>query len=116
FRSESEKVLLLTRTTKFEDVARKTDGMTLFLTDLDRSKVDIRPIPKMGRNAVSSNELFIDGLEVPVEDRVGEEGQGFRYILDGLNPERCLIAAEALGMGRAAPRAGGRDGREGGAG
>ena len=95
---ESEKVLLLTRTTKFEDVARKTDGMTLFLTDLDRSKVDIRPIPKMGRNAVSSNELFIDGLEIPVEDRVGDEGQGFRYILDGLNPERCLIAAEALGM------------------
>jgi acyl-CoA dehydrogenase len=109
---ESEKVLLLTRTTKFEDVARKTDGMTLFLTDLDRSKVDIRPIPKMGRNAVSSNELFIDGLEIPVEDRVGEEGEGFRYILDGLNPERCLIAAEALGMGRAALRAAVRYGNE----
>src|SRR6516164_2840250 len=109
---ESEKVLLLTRTTKFEDAARKTDGMTLFLTDLDRSKVDIRPIPKMGRNAVSSNELFIDGLEIPVEDRVGEEGQGFRYILDGLNPERCLIAAEALGMGRAALRAAVRYGNE----
>ena len=86
---ESEKILLLTRTTKFEDVARKTDGLTLFLTDLDRGKVDIRPITKMGRNAVTSNELFIDGLEIPVEDRVGEEGEGFRYILDGLNPERC---------------------------
>ena len=86
--------------------------MTLFLTDLDRSKVDIRPIPKMGRNAVSSNELFIDGLEVPVEDRVGEEGEGFRYILDGLNPERCLIAAEALGIGRAALRAAVRYGNE----
>jgi acyl-CoA dehydrogenase len=109
---ESEKVLLLTRTTKFEDAARKTDGMTLFLTDLDRSKVDVRPIPKMGRNAVSSNELFIDGLVVPVEDRVGDEGQGFRYILDGLNPERCLIAAEALGMGRAALRAAVRYGNE----
>ncbi|MCW2689324.1 MAG: acyl-CoA dehydrogenase, partial [Mycobacterium sp.] len=109
---ESEKVLLLTRTTKFEDVARKTDGLTLFLTDLDRSKIDIRPIPKMGRNAVSSNELFIDGLEVPVEDRVGEEGQGFRYILDGLNPERCRVAAEALGIGRAALRAAVRYGNE----
>ena len=101
---ESEKVLLLTRTTKLEDVAKKTDGMTLFLTDLDRTKVDIRPIQKMGRNAVSSNEMFIDGLEIPVEDRVGEEGQGFRYILDGLNPERMLVAAEALGIGRAALR------------
>lgn len=102
---ESEKILLLTRTAKFEDSPRKTDGMTLFLTDLDRTKVDIRPIKKMGRNAVTSNELFIDGLEIPVEDRVGEEGQGFKYILDGLNPERMLVAAEALGMGRAALRA-----------
>ncbi|MFR9807441.1 acyl-CoA dehydrogenase family protein, partial [Pseudonocardia sp. RS010] len=75
---------------------------TLFLTDLDRSKIDIRPIPKMGRNAVTSNELFIDDLMVPVEDRVGEEGQGFTYILDGLNPERMLVAAEALGLGRVA--------------
>lgn len=99
---ESEKVLLLTRTAKFEDSAKKTDGMTLFLTDLDRDHIDIRPIRKMGRNAVSSNELFIDDLRVPVEDRVGEEGQGFRYILDGLNPERMLVAAEALGLGRVA--------------
>jgi acyl-CoA dehydrogenase len=99
---ESEKVLLLTRTQKIEDVAKKTDGMTLFLTDLDRSKIDIRPIPKMGRNAVTSNELFIDDLMVPVEDRVGEEGKGFTYILDGLNPERMLVAAEALGLGRVA--------------
>ncbi|WP_406691952.1 acyl-CoA dehydrogenase family protein [Saccharopolyspora sp. ID03-671] len=101
---ESEKVLLLTRTTKLEDVKKKTDGLTLFLTDLDRDKVDIRPIDKMGRNAVSSNELFIDGLRIPVEDRVGEEGQGFKYILDGLNPERMLVASEALGLGRAALR------------
>jgi acyl-CoA dehydrogenase len=99
---ESEKVLLLTRTAKRADVTKKTDGMTLFLTDLDRSRIDIRPIPKMGRNAVTSNELFIDDLRVPVEDRVGEEGQGFRYLLDGLNPERMLIAAEALGIGRVA--------------
>lgn len=99
---ESEKVLLLTRTTKFEDVKKPTDGLTLFLTDLDRAQVDIRPIDKMGRNAVSSNELFIDDLHVPVEDRIGEEGKGFKYILDGLNPERMLVAAEALGLGRAA--------------
>lgn len=99
---ESEKILLLTRTTPYDEVTKKTDGMTLFMTDLDRDHVDIRPIPKMGRNAVSSNELFIDDLRIPVEDRVGEEGKGFSYILHGLNPERMLIAAEALGIGRAA--------------
>ncbi len=99
---ESEKVLLLTRTQKLDEVTKRTDGMTLFLTDLDRSKIDIRAIPKMGRNAVSSNELFIDDLMIPVEDRVGEEGKGFTYILDGLNPERMLVAAEALGLGRVA--------------
>ncbi|HEX4109818.1 MAG TPA: acyl-CoA dehydrogenase family protein, partial [Solirubrobacteraceae bacterium] len=101
---ESEKILLLTRTTKFEDCEKKTAGMTLFLTDLDRDAVEIRPIPKMGRRAVDSNELFIDNLRVPVEHRVGEEGRGFHYILDGLNPERILIAVEALGLGRAALR------------
>lgn len=101
---ESEKILLLTRTAKFEDSPRKTEGLTLFLTDLDRDHVDIRPIQKMGRNAVTSNELFIDDLRIPEEHRIGEEGQGFKYILDGLNPERCLVAAEALGIGRAALR------------
>jgi acyl-CoA dehydrogenase len=101
---ESEKILLLTRTTRFEDSAKKTQGMTLFMTDLDRDHVDIRPIRKMGRNAVSSNELFIDELRVPAAHRVGEEGQGFTYLLDGLNPERMLVAAEALGIGRAALR------------
>jgi acyl-CoA dehydrogenase len=109
---ESEKILLLTRTTKFEDVKKKTDGLTLFLTDLDRSTVEIRPIHKMGRNAVSSNELFIDDLVIPEEDRIGEEGEGFRYILDGLNPERMLVAAEALGLGRAALRRAVRYGNE----
>ena len=99
---ESDKILLLTRTQHYDEVVKKTDGMTLFLTDLDRNRVDIRPIRKMGRNAVGSNELFIDNLEVPVEDRIGEEGKGFQYILDGLNPERMLIAAEALGVGRLA--------------
>src|SRR6202047_235181 len=99
---ESQKILLLTRTQPYDEVSKKTDGMTLFLTDLDRSRVDVRPIRKMGRNAVSSNELFIDDLQIPVEDRVGEEGRGFQYILDGLNPERMLIAAAALGIGRVA--------------
>jgi acyl-CoA dehydrogenase len=100
----SDKVLLLTRTTKFEDCAKKTDGMTLFLTDVKSDAIEIRGIPKMGREAVDSNELYIDDLHVPVEDRVGEEGHGFKYLLDGLNPERILIAAEALGLGRVALR------------
>lgn len=102
---ESEKILLLTRTQKLDEVERKTDGLTLFLTDVKRPEIEIRPIRKMGRNAVSSNEVFIDNLRVSAADRVGEEGQGFKYILDGLNPERMLIAAEALGIGRAALRA-----------
>jgi len=101
---ESEKVLLLTRTAKFEDSPKKTEGLTLFLTDLDPAHVDIRPIKKMGRNAITSNELFIDDLRIPQEHRIGEEGQGFKYILDGLNPERMLVASEALGIGRAALR------------
>jgi acyl-CoA dehydrogenase len=98
----SDKVLLLTRTTKLEDCEKKTDGMTLFLTDVKSPNIEIRPIPKMGREAVDSNELYIDDLQIPVEDRVGEEGRGFKYLLDGLNPERILIAAEALGLGRVA--------------
>ena len=77
-------------------------GLSLFYTALDRSRVEVREIEKMGRSAVDSNQLFIDGLEVPVEDRIGEEGRGFEYILHGLNPERILIAAEAVGIGRAA--------------
>jgi acyl-CoA dehydrogenase len=109
---ESEKILLLTRTAKFEESARKTDGLTLFLTDLDRDHIEIRPIKKMGRNAVTSNELFIDNLRVPAAHRIGEEGQGFKYILDGLNPERMLVASEALGLGRAALRRGVDYGRE----
>jgi acyl-CoA dehydrogenase len=100
----SDKVLLLTRTTRFEDCEKKTDGMTLFLTDVQNPAIEIRPIPKMGREAVDSNELYIDDLRVPADDLVGEEGKGFTYLLDGLNPERILIAAEALGLGRAALR------------
>ncbi|TSI13177.1 acyl-CoA dehydrogenase family protein [Brevibacterium aurantiacum] len=98
---ESDKILLLARTTRREDVAKPTDGMTLFFTDLDRDHVQINPIRKIGRNAVSSNELVIEDLVIPDSHRVGEEGKGFKYLLDGLNPERMLIAAEALGIGRA---------------
>jgi acyl-CoA dehydrogenase len=100
----SQKVLLLTRTTKLEDCKKKTDGMTLFLTDVQSDQIEIRGIPKMGREAVDSNELYIDDLHVPGEDLVGEEGQGFKYLLDGLNPERIFVAAEALGLGRASLR------------
>ena len=99
----ANKMLLLARTTPEEDVPRGTSGgLTLFYTDLDRSRVEVREIDKMGRAAVDSNQVFIDGLEVPVEDRIGEEGQGFRYILEGMNPERVLIGSEAIGLGRAA--------------
>jgi len=98
----ASKVLLLTRTTDIEDVKKPTEGLTLFYTDLDRDRIDVREIDKMGRKAVDSNMLFIDGLKVPVEDRIGEEGMGFRYILEGMNPERILIAAEAIGIGRVA--------------
>ena len=100
----AHKILLLTRTTPKEDCKRPTDGMTLFYTDLDRTKVEVRRIHKMGRNAVDSNAVFIDDLFVPDEDRVGEEGHGFKYILDSLNPERILVASEAIGVGRDALR------------
>ena len=99
-----EKVLLLVRTTPRDQVTKPTDGMTLLLADLQRPEVTITPIQKAGRNAVVSCEVAYDDLPVAVADRVGEEGQGFRYLLDGLNPERILIAAEALGTGRAALR------------
>ena len=97
-----EKVLLLTRTTPLEECAKRTDGLTLLLADLQRPEVTINPIEKLGRNAVVSCEVLYDDLPVEVSDRVGEEGKGFKAILDGLNPERILIAAEALGVGRAA--------------
>ena len=99
---QADKVVLLTRTTPIEDCAKPTDGLTLFYADLDRSQVEIREIPKMGRHAVNSNQVFYDNLIVPVENRIGEEGRGFRYILDSLNPERILNAAEVIGMGRRA--------------
>ena len=96
----ANKIMLLTRTTKLEDCARPTDGITIFYADLDRSKIDVHRIPKMGRKAVDSNAIFIDGLFIPDSDRVGEEGKGFSAILHSLNPERLLVAAEAIGMGQ----------------
>jgi acyl-CoA dehydrogenase len=94
------KILLLTRTTRLENCKRPTDGITIFYTDLDRTKVEVRRIPKMGRKAVDSNAIFIDGLFVPEDDRIGEEGKGFEYILHSLNPERILIGVEAIGIGQ----------------
>ncbi|WP_120009306.1 acyl-CoA dehydrogenase family protein [Teichococcus vastitatis] len=95
----AEKVLILARTTPVEQVKRRTEGLSLFYTTLDRRRADVREIEKMGRKAVDSNEIFFDNMEVPEEDRIGEEGRGFEYILHGLNPERILIAAEAVGLG-----------------
>lgn len=98
----ANKILLLARTTPKDQVKRRSHGLTLFYTDLDKTKAEVRLIHKMGRHAVDSNMVFFEGMEVPEEDRIGEEGEGFRAILHGLNPERVLLAAEATGIGRAA--------------
>jgi acyl-CoA dehydrogenase len=100
----ASKMLILARTTPLEQVKKRTEGLSLFYTALDRAHVDVREIAKMGRSAVDSNELFIEALPVPAADRIGEEGRGFEYILQGMNAERILIAAEAVGLGRAALR------------
>jgi len=96
----ASKIMLLTRTTKYEDCARKTDGITIFYTDLDRAHIEVQRIPKMGRKAVDSNAIFIEDLFIPDEHRIGEEGKGFSYILHSLNPERILVGAEAVGIGQ----------------
>ncbi len=101
---EASKALLLARTTPLDQVKRRTDGMTLFMAELDPKYVTIREIPKLGRNAVDSNEVFYDDLPVHARDVIGEEGRGFYHLLDGLNPERILIAGEALGTGKVALR------------
>lgn len=98
----AEKILLLARTTALEDVKSPTHGLSLFYTDFDRSKIAVHEIEKLGRKCVDSNELFFADFEIPVEDRIGEEGHGFEYILHGMNPERILIAAEAVGLGKVA--------------
>ena len=98
----ANKMMLLARTTPLEDVKKKTEGLSLFFTDIDPDKVEIRTIHKMGRHAVDSNMLFISDMWIPEEDRIGEEGDGFKLILHGLNPERVLLGAEAVGLGRVA--------------
>lgn len=99
---EAQRMLLLTRTTPFEQVHKKTDGMSLFFAELEPEAVEVRELHKLGRAAVDTNMLFIDNLRVPVSDLVGGEGRGFHCLLDGLNPERILVAAEAIGIGRVA--------------
>ncbi len=99
---EAHKMLLLTRTTPIEQVKKKTEGMTVFFADVDRSAVEARELHKLGRHAVDTNMLFIDGLKVSAADVVGEEGRGFHILIDGLNPERILVASEGIGIGRAA--------------
>jgi acyl-CoA dehydrogenase len=98
----ANKMMLLARTTPLEEVKRKTEGLSLFFTDLDRARIEVRMIHKMGRHAVDSNMLFIENLWIPEEDRIGGEGDGFKIILHGLNPERILLGAEAVGLGRVA--------------
>ena len=98
------KIMLLARTTRYEDCERPTDGISVFYTDIDRARMEIRRIPKMGRKAVDSNAVFIDRLFVPDEDLIGEAGRGFSYILHSLNPERILVGVEAIGIGQDALR------------
>lgn len=101
---EADNILLLARTTPYEECEKPTDGMSIFFTKLDREKIDVHRIPKMGRSAVDSNAIFIEDLFIPEEDRIGEEGKGFYYILHSLNPERCIVAAGAIGIAQDALR------------
>ena len=98
----ANKILLIARTTPKEQTAKPMQGLSLFYTDFNRERIDARPIPKMGRKAVECNMLFIEDLDIPADDLIGEEGKGFQYLLSGLNPERVLFAVEAVGIGRAA--------------
>ena len=100
----ANKVLLLARTSPRDENGKRAEGLSLFYTDFDRDYIEVREIDKMGRKAVDSNAVFIDGLPVPQDDLIGEEGKGFYYLLHGLNPERILVAVEAIGLGRAALR------------
>jgi acyl-CoA dehydrogenase len=98
----ANKILIIARTTPKDQTAKPMQGLSLFYTDFDRARIDAKPIPKMGRKAVECNMLFIEDLQVPAEDLIGEEGRGFQYLISGLNPERVLFGAEAVGLGRAA--------------
>jgi len=109
---EAHNILLLTRTTPLEDCVKPTDGMTIFFTKLNREKIEVRRIPKMGRAAVDSNAIFIQDLFIPEQDRIGEEGKGFHYLLHSLNPERIIVAAGAIGIAQDALRRAARYARE----
>src|SRR5450756_1966729 len=98
------RILILARTTPLDQVNKPSQGLSLFYTDLDRRQVEVKEIPKMGRGAVDTNTLFFDGWRVPKEDMIGEENNGFKMIMHGMNAERILIGAEALGLGFAALR------------
>ncbi len=98
----ANKILIIARTTPKAEARKPTEGLSLFYTDFDRSAIDAKPIPKMGRKAVECNTLFIDDLRVSQDALIGEEGHGFKYLLQGLNPERVLFAVEAIGIGRIA--------------
>lgn len=100
--SPANKMLIIARTRDIDETERPIDGLSLFYTDLDRERIEVRPIDKMGRKCVDSNQLFIDNLIVPKEHLIGEEGKGFRYLLHGLNAERILIGASLVGLGRCA--------------
>jgi len=100
----ANKIMLLARTAKFEEGKKPTDGISIFYTDVDRERMEIQRIPKMGRKAVDSNAVFIDNLFVPEEDLIGEVGKGFHYLLHSLNPERILVGIEAIGIGQDALR------------
>jgi acyl-CoA dehydrogenase len=98
----SNKIMLLVRTTPLDQTKRPIDGLSLFYTDLDKKYAEVRLMAKMGRHAVDSNEIFFDGMPMAKEDLIGEEGKGLYYLFDSLNPERILVAAECVGIGRAA--------------
>ena len=108
----ANKILLITRTMAADSGSPLSKGLTLFYTDLNRDRIEVREIEKMGRGAVDSNSLFIDELVVPATDRIGEEGEGWKCLLHGINPERILIAAEAVGLGEAALERASRYARE----
>jgi acyl-CoA dehydrogenase len=100
----ADRMLILARTTPIDAVRSPSEGLTLFLTPLDRRHVEVREIARMGRSAVDANQLFIEGMRVPEQDRIGEEGKGLSYVFHSMNPERVVVAAEAIGIGRAALR------------
>jgi acyl-CoA dehydrogenase len=95
----ADKILIIARTTPKEKASKPYLGLSLFYTDMDRTRIEAKPIPKMGRKAIECNMLYFDGVEIPKEDLIGEEGHGFKYLMQGLNPERVLFAVEAIGLG-----------------